>query len=1643
MAANTYTNPGYAFAGWNDGSATYAAGSTYTLSSDGAAIVFTAQWSAINDAYSYAPGTGSGSGPAAGSGLDTTTITLAANTYTNPGYAFAGWNDGSATYAAGSTYTLSSDGAAIVFTAQWSAINDAYSYAPGTGSGSGPAAGSGLDTTTITLAANTYTNPGYAFAGWNDGSATYAAGSTYTLSSDGAAIVFTAQWSAINDAYSYAPGTGSGSGPAAGSGLDTTTITLAANTYTNPGYAFAGWNDGSATYAAGSTYTLSSDGAAIVFTAQWSAINDAYSYAPGTGSGSGPAAGSGLDTTTITLAANTYTNPGYAFAGWNDGSATYAAGSTYTLSSDGAAIVFTAQWSAINDAYSYAPGTGSGSGPAAGSGLDTTTITLAANTYTNPGYAFAGWNDGSATYAAGSTYTLSSDGQRHRLYRPVERHQRRLLLRPGHRLGQRPGRGQRPRHHDHHLGRQHLHQPGLRLRRVERRLGHLRRRLDLHPLERGQRHRLYRPVERHQRRLLLRPGHRLGQRPGRGQRPRHHDHHLGRQHLHQPGLRLRRVERRLGHLRRRLDLHPLERGQRHRLYRPVERHQRRLLLRPGHRLGQRPGRGQRPRHHDHHLGRQHLHQPGLRLRRVERRLGHLRRRLDLHPLERRGNAIVFTAQWSAINDAYSYAPGTGSGSGPAAGSGLDTTTITLAANTYTNPGYAFAGWNDGSATYAAGSTYTLSSAGNAIVFTAQWSAINDAYSYAPGTGSGSGPAAGSGLDTTTITLAANTYTNPGYAFAGWNDGSATYAAGSTYTLSSDGAAIVFTAQWSAINDAYSYAPGTGSGSGPAAGSGLDTTTITLAANTYTNPGYAFAGWNDGSATYAAGSTYTLSSDGAAIVFTAQWSAINDAYSYAPGTGSGSGPAAGSGLDTTTITLAANTYTNPGYAFAGWNDGSATYAAGSTYTLSSDGAAIVFTAQWSAINDAYSYAPGTGSGSGPAVGSGLDTTTITLAANTYTNPGYAFAGWNDGSATYAAGSTYTLSSDGAAIVFTAQWSAINDAYSYAPGTGSGSGPAAGSGLDTTTITLAANTYTNPGYAFAGWNDGSATYAAGSTYTLSSDGAAIVFTAQWSAINDAYSYAPGTGSGSGPAAGSGLDTTTITLAANTYTNPGYAFAGWNDGSATYAAGSSYTLSSDGAAIVFTAQWSANATDTITFNSEGGSSVNSRSGLQGTTITLPPAPTYAGYIFDGWFSASSGGSALTSPYTLAGSVTLYAQWTAAPTTTVLVPATGADLSGTSTLDASASAGFGVSKVQFVLTGGSYNKSVIGTATSTAYGYYLGWITTTVPGGTYTLQSLVTDNMGNTAYSAGTSITVDNTPPTTHVATPTTGAAVSGTSYVLDASASASYGVAITKVQFVLTGGSYNKSVIGTATINNAGAIYLWNTTTVPGGTYTLQSLATDAAGNTAYSAGVTITVDNTPPSTAVLVPATGADLSGTSATLDASASASYGVAINSVQFVLTGGSYNKLVIGTATSTAYGYYLGWNTTTVLGGTYTLQSLATDAAGNTTYSAGVTITVDNTPPSTAVLVPSTGATISGTSATLDASASASYGVGIAKVQFALTGGSFNKFVIGTATSTAYGYVLSFNTTGIVNGTYTLQSLATDNAGNTAYSPGISVRISN
>lgn len=80
-------------------------------------------------------------------------------------------------------------------------------------------------------------------------------------------------------------------------------------------------------------------------------------------------------------------------------------------------------------------------------------------------------------------------------------------------------------------------------------------------------------------------------------------------------------------------------------------------------------------------------------------------------------------------------------------------------------------------------------------------------------------------------------------------------------------------------------------------------------------------------------------------------------------------------------------------------------------------------------------------------------------------------------------------------------------------------------------------------------------------------------------------------------------------------------------------------------------------------------------------------------------------------------------------------------------------------------------------------------------------------------------------------------------------------------------------------------------------------------------------------------------------------------------------------------------------------------------------------PPATSVLVPSNGATVAG-SQVLDASGSSP--VGMASVNFGATGGTLSDQVIATGTLTYYGWVAQWNTTSVPNGTYTLQSVATD-----------------
>lgn len=94
-----------------------------------------------------------------------------------------------------------------------------------------------------------------------------------------------------------------------------------------------------------------------------------------------------------------------------------------------------------------------------------------------------------------------------------------------------------------------------------------------------------------------------------------------------------------------------------------------------------------------------------------------------------------------------------------------------------------------------------------------------------------------------------------------------------------------------------------------------------------------------------------------------------------------------------------------------------------------------------------------------------------------------------------------------------------------------------------------------------------------------------------------------------------------------------------------------------------------------------------------------------------------------------------TTPPTVSITAPASGATVSGTVTVTASASDDVGVAGVQFLLDGASLGAEVITPP------YQVNWSTTTATNGAHTLSARAHDAAGNTATAANVSVTVSNT--------------------------------------------------------------------------------------------------------------------------------------------------------------------------------------------------------------------------------------------------------------------------------------------------------------
>jgi len=126
-----------------------------------------------------------------------------------------------------------------------------------------------------------------------------------------------------------------------------------------------------------------------------------------------------------------------------------------------------------------------------------------------------------------------------------------------------------------------------------------------------------------------------------------------------------------------------------------------------------------------------------------------------------------------------------------------------------------------------------------------------------------------------------------------------------------------------------------------------------------------------------------------------------------------------------------------------------------------------------------------------------------------------------------------------------------------------------------------------------------------------------------------------------------TKTATYGGNVGTLPtaptriGYTFTSWN----TKANGSGTEFKATTAVtadITVYAQWTINSY-TVTFDSQGGSTVSSQTVNHGGKATEPTAPTWGGYIFGGWYKESE----CTNNWdfntdTVTSDVTLYAKWT-----------------------------------------------------------------------------------------------------------------------------------------------------------------------------------------------------------------------------------------------------------------------------------------------------------------------------------------------------------------------------------------------------------------
>jgi hypothetical protein len=286
-----------------------------------------------------------------------------------------------------------------------------------------------------------------------------------------------------------------------------------------------------------------------------------------------------------------------------------------------------------------------------------------------------------------------------------------------------------------------------------------------------------------------------------------------------------------------------------------------------------------------------------------------------------------------------------------------------------------------------------------------------------------------------------------------------------------------------------------------------------------------------------------------------------------------------------------------------------------------------------------------------------------------------------------------------------------------------------------------------------------------------------------------------------------------------------------------------------------------------------------------------------------------------------------TTAPSTAITTPISGTTYTSaqTVTVNASASDNVGVARVEF------YRNSVL-QSTDTTSPYTHAWSVSSSVNGNHSWTSKAFDAAGNNTSSSPISLTVnigttDTTAPTVSITSPASGTTYT-TSQTVAINASASDNVGVSRVEFYK--GGVLQSTDTTSPYSHA-----WSVSSSLNGSHSWTAKAFDAAGNNTTSAAISLNVSITSsaPTVSIASPLSGS-LYSSATTVSINATATDDVGVSRVEFYKGG-------VLQSTDTTSPYSHAWSVSSTNNGTSSWTAKAFDAAGNSTTSSAVNVTVN------------------------------------------------------------------------------------------------------